>query len=83
MHVLPTGFPKVRHYGFMSPNSSVTINQIRELVKEAKDIVNDESSMQLTEPELLLCPKCAVPLRYVFSLIYNQAPPAIGHNRTG
>jgi Putative transposase/Transposase zinc-binding domain len=31
-HVLPSGFPKVRHYGFLSPNSRMSIDAVRWLV---------------------------------------------------
>src|SRR3954447_11879872 len=31
-HVLPSGFPKVRHYGFLSPNSRESIEVVRWLV---------------------------------------------------
>jgi len=31
-HVLPHGFTKVRHYGFLSPNSRITLQTIRELI---------------------------------------------------
>jgi Putative transposase/Transposase zinc-binding domain len=31
-HVLPAGFQKVRHYGFLSPNSGTTIEAVRWLV---------------------------------------------------
>jgi len=31
-HVLPSGFPKVRHYGFLSPNSRESIEAVRWLV---------------------------------------------------
>ena len=31
-HVLPTGFMKVRHYGFMSPTSSVELDEIKALI---------------------------------------------------
>jgi len=83
LHVLPAGFQKVRHYGFMSPNSSVTIDQLKELVKEANDIVNDNPSMQLTEPESLLCPNCVIPLRYIFSVIYSGERSTIVYSATG
>lgn len=32
-HVLPTGFMKIRHYGFMKANSSVSLDQIRALIE--------------------------------------------------
>jgi hypothetical protein len=31
-HVLPHGFTKVRHYGFLAPNSRVSLDRIRELI---------------------------------------------------
>jgi hypothetical protein len=31
-HVLPTGFQKVRHYGFLSPNSRVSLDLVRWLI---------------------------------------------------
>ncbi len=31
-HVLPAGFQKVRHYGFLSPNSATSIEAVRWLV---------------------------------------------------
>lgn len=31
-HVLPTGFQKVRHYGFLSPNSRVSLEIVRWLI---------------------------------------------------
>lgn len=31
-HVLPSGFPKVRHYGFLSPATSVSLDLVRWLV---------------------------------------------------
>ena len=38
-HVLPHGFTKVRHYGFMSPNSRVTLARIRELICALYEII--------------------------------------------
>ncbi|GAA4465629.1 IS91 family transposase [Novipirellula rosea] len=31
-HVLPSGFQKIRHYGWMSPNSKIKLDQVRWLV---------------------------------------------------
>ncbi len=38
-HVLPHGFTKVRHYGFMSPNSRVGLQEIRELICRLYEII--------------------------------------------
>lgn len=31
-HVLPTGFMKIRHYGFFGVNAKISIQRIRELI---------------------------------------------------
>ena len=33
-HVLPSGFTKVRHYGFLSPNSKISLKRIAELITQ-------------------------------------------------
>ena len=38
-HVLPHGFTKVRHYGFLSPNSRVALARIRELICALYEII--------------------------------------------
>jgi len=38
-HVLPHGFTKVRHYGFMSPNAKVPLSRIRELICALYEII--------------------------------------------
>jgi len=40
-HVLPHGFTKVRHYGFLAPNCRVPLQRIRELVCALYEIVVD------------------------------------------
>ena len=34
-HVLPTGFMKVRYYGFLSPNSAVSLEEVRAKIELA------------------------------------------------
>ena len=60
-----------------------SIDDVRELVKEANDIINDQVSIQLVEPEPLLCPNCAVPLHYAFSIIVNHGRHVIAHRAAG
>jgi hypothetical protein len=38
-HVLPTGFQKVRHYGFLSPNSRVSLELVRWLIALLQGLV--------------------------------------------
>ncbi len=40
-HVLPTGFMKVRHYGFLNPNSRLSIEKISELITLIHDVIRN------------------------------------------
>jgi len=40
-HVLPKGLMKIRHYGFLNPNSSVSIEKICELISLIHDVIRD------------------------------------------
>lgn len=40
-HVLPHGFTKVRHYGFLAPNCRVSLERIRELICALYEILID------------------------------------------
>jgi hypothetical protein len=73
-HVLPCGFMKVRHYGFMSANCSVGLARLRLLILEylkglrpsLEDLVSPETRLPLPKP---VCPSCGGVLLYLFSLI--------------
>ena len=38
-HVLPTGFQRVRHYGFLSPNSRVSLDLVRWVIAQFQNVV--------------------------------------------
>ena len=40
-HVLPQGFMKIRHCGFLNPNSSLSMEKIRELISLIHDVIAD------------------------------------------
>ncbi len=40
-HVLPKGFMKIRHYGFLNPNSALTIEDVRELISLIQKVIVD------------------------------------------
>jgi hypothetical protein len=46
-HVLPAGFQKVRHYGFLSPNSSLSVEAIRWLIT----LHNGQLFLLLSQPQ--------------------------------
>jgi Putative transposase/Transposase zinc-binding domain len=60
-HVLPTGFMKVRYYGFMNPNCKVTLNHIRSLI-ERIDGFNIDLPKSAPKPRIT-CPSCGGRLR--------------------
>lgn len=62
-HVLPTGFMKVRHYGFLNANSSVTIKNIRQLIARAYDEIIPEPDIKETYPYTVTCPRCGNPMK--------------------
>lgn len=73
-HVLPEGFMKVRHYGFMSANCSVSLVRLRLLILEhlkglqfcPEDLAPSDARPSIPKP---VCPSCGGVLLYLFSLI--------------
>jgi len=73
-HVLPAGFMKVRHYGFMSSNCAVSLHRLRLLILASlqnirlclTDLAASKPKPALPKP---ICPACGGILLYLFSLI--------------
>ena len=67
-HVLPTGFMKVRHYGFLSPNAATPLEVIRKLIAKLYEVVQDFLLIPLraaaSAAEPVVCPRCGQPLRW-------------------
>jgi len=65
-HVLPCGFMKVRHYGFLSGKCRLGIEKIRKLIAEFLVFVRETLPPEPPEkPRPLLCPKCASPMKWI------------------
>ena len=79
-HVLPSGFQKVRHYGFLSANSRVSIESVRWLVSLCYGLLfmlrartpAAEESRALSGPR---CAECGGALRVLYFLAYE--PPRL------
>jgi hypothetical protein len=71
-HVLPTGFMKVRYYGFMNPNSSVALDDIKVLIELAYgfEVKSPPSDIKPLPP--LVCSFCGGNLAYRYSLLPCQ-----------
>ena len=75
-HVLPRGFMKIRHYGFLNPNSSFSIDRLRELISLIHDVVKEISvSLPKSIKRTLKCAHCGSPLSY---LAFLKLPPRWG-----
>lgn len=73
-HVLPTGFMKVRYYGFMNPASALNLENVRRQVMDTLDVPD-----VVLPPDIYLkppsCKSCGGPLTYVCSIMAYQLPP--------
>jgi len=65
-HVLPKGFMKIRYYGFLNPNSALSIEKIRELISFIHDAI--ALFTKILEPAIpgIKCSHCGHDLKFVF-----------------
>jgi len=68
-HVLPTGFMKIRYYGFMNPNCSIPFEKITTLIQMAYAFVLEIPDYPESSPKTPICPLCGGTLRYLVSFI--------------
>ena len=65
-HVLPKGFMKIRHYGFLNPNSPFSIEQLRELISLIHDVIRELLPDILeSKNKDIICTCCGNPLRFL------------------
>jgi hypothetical protein len=66
-HVLPTGFMKIRHYGFLSPNFSLSLQKIRELICVLYELLRQRpvKVKPPPKPKPLKCKKCSAIMQWV------------------
>ena len=72
-HVLPSGFMKVRHYGFMNGGCTITIGKIRQMIiacfKDITILLSDEAQRSPEKTQGPYCSGCGGRLVYLFSFI--------------
>jgi len=84
MHVLPKGFVKVRHYGFLHPNFRVKIEQLREIIcavhQTIRNFIVRPSPPKATKP--LRCSRCQSRMKWIKYVpplfVHAAAPPVPG-----
>ena len=74
--VLPRGFMKVRYYGFLSPTSSVSLEDVKARIEMASGFAVAAPEAVSEPPAALRCRYCGGALR--FSRLVLPADPAIG-----
>jgi hypothetical protein len=67
-HVLPDGFMKVRHFGFMHTSSAIKTDTLRQMIVQVQPIDGTPLRSVLPPPRVALCPTCGAPLRVVMRL---------------
>ena len=76
-HLLPRGFRKVRHYGFLAPNFGVSIQRIRELIcvlyETLRGWVPQQPRRKTSRP--LTCKDCGRRMQWFCYIPPLQAPP--------
>ena len=65
-HVLPKGLMKIRHYGFLNPNSSLSIEKLRELISLIHDVIGDLlPEIPERKKQAITCACCGHALRFI------------------
>ena len=78
MHVLPTGFHRIRHYGWMANTSRVeSLAQARELLHVEPVTASDDELLEPSAPTSpWMCPTCAAPMIIIGVIERGHAPRA-------
>ena len=74
-HVLPSGFQKVRRFGFLSPGCAVPLQEVRARIEMAHGFAEQATlaPISVRPPEPMRCPHCGGSLRFVRAI----APPRL------
>jgi hypothetical protein len=77
-HVLPAGFQKVRHYGFLSPRCKIALEAVRWLVTVFSGAIFALQAARAKEPATTAAPRCPVCGGLMSVLGFAPAPvPAV------
>jgi hypothetical protein len=74
-HVLPTGFMKVRYYGFLNPNAAVKLEEVRGLIELYYEFEIQTPKIELAPVKPLYCPHCGGELKYLCSVLPHEMNP--------
>ncbi len=74
-HVLPTGFMKVRYYGFLNPNAAVKLEEVRGLIELYYEFEVQTPKIEVEPQKPLLCPHCGGELEYFCLVLPHEMIP--------
>jgi Putative transposase len=73
-HVLPSGFMKVRYFGFLSASFKMPFDEIKARIELAQGFqVGPPPAIEAKAPQPLCCPRCGARLRYRCTLFPRAA----------
>jgi hypothetical protein len=75
-HAFPSGFMKVRYYGFLSPTSSVPLEEVRAKVELASGFQISATPIELPAFKPPVCRACGGRLGFVRSFRVRPARPS-------
>ncbi len=75
-HVLPTGFMKIRYFGFLNPNCNVPLEKISALIQLAFGFMTRVPKNEIKPIKPPTCSYCGGNLRYLASILAFQRLPA-------
>jgi Putative transposase/Transposase zinc-binding domain len=64
-HVLPDGFMKVRHFGFMNTRCAIPTDTIRRLILQRHPVAFTTPDVKAPAPLVASCPTCGAPMQVV------------------
>jgi hypothetical protein len=77
-HVLPSGFMKVRYYGFLSPSCSVPLEEVRARIELAQGFAVRSPELEIEAPAPRCCRHCGGRLHYQRTILPPREPAPIG-----
>ncbi len=71
LHVLPSGFMKVRYYGFMHSSFSLDYSELRLIVEGFNSVMN-RAPKEVLEKVYISCSSCGKEMKFMFSILPNN-----------
>ena len=72
-HVLPTGFMKVRYFGFLSPSFAMPLEELKARVELAQGFALQPAALHIEARPALCCRLCGARLRYQRTFVPSRA----------